>query len=989
LDAVRFRRLAAEGCAALTDGDAAQAGGRLRAALNLWRGTAYAELTDCAAIADEARRLEELRLSAYEGWAEAELRLGRYGVPIAELTDLARAHPYRENLRAHLMRALYGAGRQADALQLFRETRAMLAEQLGVEPGPQLRHLHEQMLRGDGQLVSRVTVEVSVPSVATQGSAAGVPVPRELPADVSGFTGREGALKALDEMLPADAENKTGPVIISAISGMAGVGKTALAVRWAHRVAGQFPDGQLYLNLRGNSPGSSLRPIEALTALLGALGVPPQQVPVDVTAAAARYRSRVAQRRMLILLDNAESSAQVRPLLASGPGCLVLITSRDRLTGLVALDGAQRIGLDVLSPEESVALLGQMLGSGRVAAEPAAAAELARTCANLPLALRIAAAGLVDQPHRAIAGYVAELAAGNPVVALSVEGDDDTSVRNAFDLSYRAQPESAQRIFRCLGLVPGPDLGVRAVAALAGTTESRVRRTMDRLASAHLVVQHSPGRYTTHDLLRHYAADLAITEDGPAERAAARHRLFDWYLSMSVVAAGLLYPEVLRVPVPTGFPTAMPGLTGAGPARDWLDIERHNLIAVILHTARHGPREVAWRCADALRGYHDQSRHLTDWLTTSRAALAAARADADPHAQAAAYHGLAHAHYSLGHYRRSVTYLRRTLTLASEAGWDQAEAAAASNLAIALHLQGQTTESVDYLRRALDVHERINWPIGRARATVTLATAYRDIGRLHEGVELAIRARVLYGRTAAHIGEAQADAALGELYALLGRLDEAAQLLGSAQATLRAYGSRRSEACCHVWLARVHRDAGCLGVAAEDARSALDLADELGVPELQAAARHALALVSEARGDHVGAIRLHQAALTIAHRIGVQHTEGEAQLGLATAHFCLGDHHAALQYAAKALTLAQQAGFAVIEGRALTILGRLHLHLGNASRALDHARRALTNHLRTGHRIGEADTRRLLAAILHRAGDLPAANDHHTAPPGPSMDSFD
>lgn len=488
LDAARFRRLAAQGSAALASGDAAHAGQWLREALNLWHGPAYAEFTDCPAIADEATRLEQLRLTVYEGWAEAELRLGHHSGLVDALSDLVRTNPYRENLRSYLMRALYGAGRQADALQLFRDTRAILAEQLGIEPGPQLQRLHEQMLRGDSQLAPRSIDPAPEAPAAIHGGAGVVPVPHELPADVSGFTGRENSLKALDEMLPEDAENTTGRVVVSAITGTAGVGKTALALHWSHRVADRFHDGQLYVDLRGYAPGRPLRPIEALTALLRRLGIRPGQVRVGLAEAAARYRSHLAGRRMLIVLDNARSSEQIRPLLPASPGCMVLITSRDRLTGLAAKEGVRRITLDVLNPDESVDLLGQLLGRERAAAEPAAAAALAQTCAHLPLALRIAAACLADQPHRAIASYVAELTERDPVSALAIDGDD-RAVHSAFDLSYLTLPQPAQQMFRRLGLVPCPDFTAPAAAALAGIPESGAQHALEVLAAAHLLVQ--------------------------------------------------------------------------------------------------------------------------------------------------------------------------------------------------------------------------------------------------------------------------------------------------------------------------------------------------------------------------------------------------------------------------------------------------------------------------------------------------------------------
>ncbi len=973
LDATRFRRLAAKASAAFKEGDAARAAEKFRAALDLWRGPAYAEFTDCPPISDEAVRLEELRITAYEGWAEAQLALGRYGGLVEELTDLAREHPYRESLHGHLMRALYGSGRQADALQVFRTTRGRLAEQLGVEPGPQLQRLHERMLRGDGQLSPDSTQVVPDNAIGTGGGVAAVPVPHELPADVPGFTGRVDALKALDELVPSDVDNPSGAVVVAAITGTAGVGKTALALHWGHGVVDQFPDGQLYLNLRGYAPGRPLRPVEALTALLGALGIPPRQVPVEVGAAAARFRSHVAGRRMLIVLDNARSSAQVRPLLPASSGCLVLITSRDRLTGLVAHDGARRLTLDVLEADDSVALLTHLLGGERVRAEPAAAIALARTCAHLPLALRIAGVNLADQPHWSVARYVAEFSAADSMAALAV--DDDLAIRGAFDLSYRTLPKPAQLVFRRLGLVPCPDFTAPAAAALAGSTEPEARRTLDTLAAAHLVVQHAAGRYTMHDLLRQYATDLSA-QDTTAERDAATRRLYDWLVAMSDAASALLFPEVLRLPAPPAPSAAVPAFTDSDAAMEWLEAERHNVGAAILHAARHGPREVAWRCADAMRKYHAVRAHLTDWTSSVRAALAAARAHGDRTAQAAAYHGLAHLRFALGHYPRSIVYLHRARALAVEAGWAEAEITALKNLGIVLARLGRTTEAIESLRRAMQLHDGTESPLQQANAALNLAATYQECGRLREAAELAAGALDLCQDGSAPFGEALARASVGEVYTLLGGLDDAARMLESALVTFRALGTRHREAHCHAWLGRLHRAAGRLAGADTSARAAASVADEIGDPDVQAIARNVLGLIHEARGDHAGAIELYRAALTIAEKVDIRHTMGEALVGLAVAYQGCGEYQTAIDYAERALMIARPANYALIEGCALTALGRAYHHVAEPVRALEYARQALANHQLTGYQVGEADAHLLLATILRGNGHDTAAGDH-------------
>jgi hypothetical protein len=369
-----------------------------------------------------------------------------------------------------------------------------------------------------------------------------------LPADVTAFTGRRRQLEALDGLLESGAD--TTAVVISAIAGTAGVGKTGLAVHWAHRVRDRFPDGQLYVNLRGYAPTPPASPLEALAGVLRALGVAAEQVPVETEQAAGLYRTLLADKRMLVLLDNARDPDQVRPLLPGGPGSLVVVTSRHRLSGLVVKEGACRLTLDVLTPEEANQLLARLLGETRVHAEPAAAAELARACAHLPLALRIAAATLADRPQLSIAGYVAELGQGDRLGALAVDGDEQAAVRAAFDLSYAALAPGARRLFRLLGLVPGPEVTADAAAALTGTLPERAARLLDRLAAAHLIDQDTAGRFAFHDLLRLYAAERARHEDTGEERKAATRRLLDWYLHTVDAAARMLYPDKLRLPLP-------------------------------------------------------------------------------------------------------------------------------------------------------------------------------------------------------------------------------------------------------------------------------------------------------------------------------------------------------------------------------------------------------------------------------------------------------
>jgi len=347
---------------------------------------------------------------------------------------------------------------------------------------------------------------------------------------VASFVGRSGHLRALDALLQDQGAAPTA-VVISAIAGMAGVGKTALAVHWAHRVAGRFPDGQLYVNLRGFDPGGAgLDPGQALHGFLEAFGVPPARIPEDLAAQSGLFRSLLAGKRMLVLLDNARSAEQVRPLLPGSPGCLAIVTSRDKLAGLVATEGARPLALDLLTAADARDLLARRLGADRVAAEPAAIACIIAACARLPLALTIAAARAATSPTFPLAAIAAELREAASALDPFDAGESATDVRTVFSWSYRALSAPAARMFRLLGLHPGPDVAVTAAASLAAVPPGQARALLAELTRAHLLAEHAPGRYAFHDLLRAYASELASAQECPADRASAVHRLLDHYL---------------------------------------------------------------------------------------------------------------------------------------------------------------------------------------------------------------------------------------------------------------------------------------------------------------------------------------------------------------------------------------------------------------------------------------------------------------------------
>jgi DNA-binding SARP family transcriptional activator/tetratricopeptide (TPR) repeat protein len=926
LDAAQFEELAEQGGRMLDAGDAHTAAALLRRSLGLWRGQAFDGLDTVGVLAEESRCLAERRLAVVERRVDADLATGRHVGLVAELRGLVAEHPLRERFRAQLMLALYRAGRQADALEVYRDTRAALIGELGVEPGPELRRLQQSILRADPALEP-----LPAAGPAPQASSAGVPA--QLPQDVAAFTGRIADLAQLDALLPGDQPEQATAVVISAIGGTPGVGKTALAVHWAHRIRGWFPDGQLYINLRGYASTPPLRPIEALAQFLRALGIPAQRVPVELEEAAGMYRSLLAGRRLLVLLDDANSAEQVRPLLPGGPGCLVLVTSRDRLDGLVARDGAHGITLGVLTPADAVTLLGRIVGQSRVAAEPHAAAALAEVCACLPLALRIAAASLAGRPRQTIAGYLAELRAGDRLASLAVYGDEQTGVAGAFDMSYGPLAPDSQRLFRLLGLLPGADVTVDA----AGT--------------------------------------LAAQEDSEQACAAATRRLLGWYLETANVAVRRLYPHLLRLPVSPAENNRPPAAWFEGPtdALAWLEAERANLVAAIRHAADHGPRPLAWLLADTLHGYLLQRRYGADWLAVAHAAVTAARAEGDLRGQAAAQLSLSDAYHCLGSYPQSIERYSAALALGREPGWVEAQASTLGNLGFVYQDMGELEQAAECHLKALTLNRQADRQEAQGANLCNLGLVAWELGRLEEAADHYSRALAVARAVGTRIGEATILGHLGQVHHDLGQPDCAAEQLAGALRLNRELGGRYGEANNLNTLAMLHRDAGELAQARELAQAAVALARETGDRSVEANTLNTLATIHLRLADPQGASERHQQALRLARDIGTRRAETDALIGLAAVHQHLGHHDQAIGCAQQALTIARQAGFRVLEGHARMALASVCLAQGHHDQAIGHARWALDLHCRTGHRLGHARALLLLGEAVGRTKGTDAA----------------
>jgi DNA-binding SARP family transcriptional activator len=525
VDVRLFRRLAAE--ARERQRADAERAALLGRALGMWRGTPLADVPGAWAARMRVS-WQKQHVDAVVQWAQVQLRLGRPDEVIDAVRELAADHPRAEALIGVLMMAYAAAGQDAEALDCYASTRSLLVHDLGTEPGPGLREVHAAVLRGD----LRQAVRPTQPLPVRHGDKRVLKrraVPAQLPADVAAFTGRQEELSQLDTLLLTTQQAATGTqpaVTVAALSGTAGVGKTALAIRWAHRARSRFPDGQLYVDLRGYDPEQPVPPADALAGFLDALGVPGQDMPRSVNDRAARYRTETAGRRMLVLLDNAASVDQIRPLLPGAATCFVLVTSRHSLPGLVARHGAVRLDLDLLPLADALALLGTLL-PGRVSAEPGAAATLAEQCARLPLALRVAAELAAARPAATLSQIVAELAdQRRRLDLLDAGGDPYTAVRTVFSWSYRNLPATAAEAFLLLGTHPVTDLDPPQAAEVIRTSVDGARQVLDLLASVHLI-QHTPprpadtDRYRMHDLLRAYATHLASAEGGSAGRPLA------------------------------------------------------------------------------------------------------------------------------------------------------------------------------------------------------------------------------------------------------------------------------------------------------------------------------------------------------------------------------------------------------------------------------------------------------------------------------------
>jgi DNA-binding SARP family transcriptional activator/tetratricopeptide (TPR) repeat protein len=801
----------------------------LRGALELWRGVPLADLA--GEWVERVRTgWQQQHLEAVLAWARSELLAGEPGLVIDRVRDLATEHPLVEPLAAVLMRALHAAGRHAEALDAYAKLQYRLAEALGADPSSELQQLHQAILRGD-----------LAPPVSPPTEAAAV-LPAQLPADVSRFTARTAELIELDKALTG-ADGLPRPVIIT---GTAGVGKTALAVHWAHRVRDRFGDGQLYVNLRGFDPsGAVMSPAEAIRSFLDAMGVPPSRIPTGLDAQAGLYRSLLAERQALVVLDNARDTDQVRPLLPGAAGCQVLVTSRNQLSGLVVAAGAHPVTLDLLTPAEATALLANRVGPARTAAEPSAVAEIVTRCARLPLALAVVAARAVTHPQFSLATLAGELFASQDGLDAFANVDRAVDVRSVFSWSYRQLSADAARLFRLLGLHPGPDLGTLAAAGLAGIPAGQARSLLAELTRASLLSEHTRGRYAFHDLLRVYAAELSGALDTEVDRRAAVHRMLDHYLHTAHAAAMLF-----DIRDPIDLADAMPGVTVECPtcaesASAWFATERCVLLAAAGRAATTGFDTHVWQLAWAVADYLDYGAHWHDWVATQLAAVEATRRLADRQTEAWAHSGLARAYSKLGRHQDAETHHRCALELARQVGDPVRQAHAHIGLTNLFELRSDFGRALHHAELALDLFRTAGHRTGQARALNNIGWFQALLGSHRPALESCRRALVLHRECGNRSGEAHTWDSLGYAHHHLGEHTEALEAYGLALDLFRGLGGRLHEALTLTRVGDTHRAGGSPEAARHSWQAAVEILVELDHPDA-AAVREKLDLPSVA-----------------------------------------------------------------------------------------------------------------------------------------------
>jgi DNA-binding SARP family transcriptional activator/Tfp pilus assembly protein PilF len=877
VDAQLFEAMVRDGRRALAANDPERAAGHLAEALALWHGSALADVPRTQLIEAEADRLDELKLGAAELRITAELDCGGHAQVVPELRRLLTDHPLREGLWLLLMKALDGSGRHAEALDVYSQARQAISDELGVDPGAELRRFYADLLAQDAAtssgpagppagLIAAGTIAAATPAQPEPRTSAprraetaaaqpdekqaAPPLaarssrpaqrPAQLPTDIADFTGREDQVKHLSEILATTPEDDSGAVRVALVAGYGGLGKTSLAVHAAHRVRPHFPDGQLYVDLLG-ATAHPLPSADVLARFLRDLGVDGKDVPIDEAERAARYRTVLAGRRILVVLDNARDAAQVRPLLPGSGSCAVLVTTRSRMPDLAR---TKLVDLNVLDDDEALTLFTKVVGDERAAAEPEATAELLEVCGGLPLAIRICAARLATRSGWTIRSMANRLRDEHRRLDELTAGD--LAVRASFEVSFASLPAPPRGIspagaFRLLGLWHGPTISTVAAAALFGCTEDDAADALELLVDAHLLESVAPDRYKFHDLLRVYASERAVADLPEERRNAETARLLEWYMRTAENAGQVVTPHAYTIPLDPPH-DAPPALMFAGPddALAWYDSERTNIPAATRQAAASGMHDIAWRLpAPLFRIFHARG-NWADCIVTHRIAVDSARNAANRHGEAWVLNNLGYALGRTGDDADGIACLQRALAIRQEIGDRPGEAQTANNLGDLYQLAGRHEEGLEMLHRAVELNRQIGRRRGEGIALNNLGDELLGLGRAEEAADWLQQAFTTFSELEDADGLGYALYNLGRCHFLLGDDKAAVVSFQQALASHQSTGHLQQQARTLSFLGRAQARLGDSAEAKQSmARSAMiydNLGDSVHAAEVRAEA---------------------------------------------------------------------------------------------------------------------------------------------------------
>ena len=879
VDLHQFRRLRRQAEALSASGDYDHAASLLREADGLWRGQALAGIPGDW-VGRMRDSLEEERRGAILERVECELELGRHADLVGELRQLLAQYPLDETFIAHQMTALYWNGRPADALSLYRETRARLVDEQGTEPGPMLAELHQRILRRDPQLAVRLAGQRPGP----------VSPPDTLPPETGDFVGRSGELESL-------TGEHGGLPQLSVIEGMPGVGKTALALRAARKVCGQYPDGLLYLDFHGYDPGRpALDAAEALHRLLRMLVVPATQIPDSIGERAALWQAQLSRRRVVVILDDAARLDQIRPLLPTGGRCLILITTRRRLPDL---DGARTLPLDLLSIDDAIALFRRIAGPARAQDEEKVAMAVG-LCGRLPLAIQLTAGRLAQGCPPSLADLIEELS--QPSAQLGSSGAASPEVMSAFDLSYRALEPDHQRFFRRLGVSPCPSVSMPAAAALAGCSLAEAEKALAALLDHHLLARAPADQFCYHHLIRGYAAVRAARDDPEPEQRQAVARLLDYYLHTADQADRVLHPFRRRIPVSvTHLPAASPALLMPEDAAAWLDSEWRNILRAAQHAGRH---EWKRKCADlahVLADFVEISAYWDEAIASHTLALQACRDIADP-----------------------------------------ARIAQASlELSVVSQQTGRHETALPLAEEAAEIYRSLADRRGEAEALDQVGMAHQRAARSREALAYFHEARILCQDSADQRGVANTLSHSGIACWHLGRYPDAMSHLCEALSLYRHAGDRRGEAKTLNNLGRMQLYCGYHRDALDGYQKSLEIFNEIGGEQNQAILHHNIGSVYHYKGSYEDGLTACRRALVIYRNIGDLPNEADVLNDIGAIYQSAGCYDEALIHHQKARLIAEEIGNLSQQVIALRGIADVRRGSGQHSEAFDHYRTAL------------------------------------------------